>query len=347
MKLRGSLGSWHLSRWGLALAGLGAGWRQVAAVVPMTRSARPVASRSACPALRALVPARAVATAFSAAKPTVPNGGAAAAPPPAKAPHRVRRQGRLVQPGRRQGRRARNRWHVRNRGHRRDRGNGQRHRHPHLHRCLIAHRRLLDRRGHLHRGRWLVRMLDRTSSLLTEHQALPPITTAAFDGEHLVVADAAKLTTYDAQLNEVVSSNLLEGCVSSVLLSGNLFVVRPRERLGPHPLDLRRHNGRPDRELRQVHVQRHPDAARPRPRRLRRRHDRLVPVGLSPLLARAQRRGRLRERIAVPRRLPRHERVRLQRLPRHPPRNRHRPAPEHLRVTVQPRGGAPSAANAS
>lgn len=72
-----------------------------------------------------------------------------------------------------------------------------------------------------------VRSLDRAGKVLAEHSALRPITSAAFDGELLVVADAAKLTTFDTGLKQLVSANLLEGCVSAVLLSDHRFVCGP------------------------------------------------------------------------------------------------------------------------
>jgi hypothetical protein len=72
-----------------------------------------------------------------------------------------------------------------------------------------------------------VRVVDRSGRLLVEKSMPRPLTSAAFDGELLVVTDAAKLTTFDLELNEKVSANLAEGCVSSVLLSEHRFVCGP------------------------------------------------------------------------------------------------------------------------
>jgi hypothetical protein len=54
------------------------------------------------------------------------------------------------------------------------------------------------------------------------------VTAAAFDGELLVIADGAKLTTYDLGLQELVSVNLVESCASAVMISGGRFVCGPQ-----------------------------------------------------------------------------------------------------------------------
>jgi hypothetical protein len=53
------------------------------------------------------------------------------------------------------------------------------------------------------------------------------ITSAAFDGSRLVVADRARLTTYDSGLEELASGDLVETCASSVLVGGGRFVCGP------------------------------------------------------------------------------------------------------------------------
>jgi hypothetical protein len=72
-----------------------------------------------------------------------------------------------------------------------------------------------------------VALIDRTGALVREVKAPRPVTAAAFDDEVLVVADAAKLTSYDHDLKEKLSANLLEGCRAGVLLSGHRFVCGP------------------------------------------------------------------------------------------------------------------------
>ena len=73
-----------------------------------------------------------------------------------------------------------------------------------------------------------VTLFDRSGKILEQQIAPRAITAAAFDDELLVVADAAKLTSYDLDLKQLISSNLLEGCVSSVLLSEHRFVCGPK-----------------------------------------------------------------------------------------------------------------------
>ena len=53
------------------------------------------------------------------------------------------------------------------------------------------------------------------------------ITSAAFDGKRLVVADRARLTAYDPGLGAAVSADLMEACASSVLVSQGRFVCGP------------------------------------------------------------------------------------------------------------------------
>lgn len=51
-----------------------------------------------------------------------------------------------------------------------------------------------------------------------------PISTAAFDGAHLVIADNANFQTFSLDLRAAGGGSLIESCGSSVLVSGNRFV---------------------------------------------------------------------------------------------------------------------------
>jgi hypothetical protein len=72
-----------------------------------------------------------------------------------------------------------------------------------------------------------VKLVDRGGQVLQETSWPRDIGAAAFDGEHLVIADAAKLTTLDLAFGEVASGNLQEACVSGVMVSGKRFVCGP------------------------------------------------------------------------------------------------------------------------
>ncbi len=54
------------------------------------------------------------------------------------------------------------------------------------------------------------------------------ITAAAFDGTTLVIADKAKFTSFDINLTQIVSADLLETCASAVLVSKGRFVCGPQ-----------------------------------------------------------------------------------------------------------------------
>lgn len=54
-----------------------------------------------------------------------------------------------------------------------------------------------------------------------------PITSASFDGTRLVAADAAMITVYTPALDPLGTVLLTEACVSSVLVSGGVFVCGP------------------------------------------------------------------------------------------------------------------------
>ncbi len=56
-----------------------------------------------------------------------------------------------------------------------------------------------------------------------------PILSAAFDGTWLVVADAAMITVYSTALESHGTVLLTEGCYSSVLMDGGIFVCGPNE----------------------------------------------------------------------------------------------------------------------
>jgi hypothetical protein len=70
-------------------------------------------------------------------------------------------------------------------------------------------------------------LYDRTGAEKARVAAPRQITSVAFDGTQLVVADRAKLTTYDPGLVALASADLLETCAASVLVSGNRFVCGP------------------------------------------------------------------------------------------------------------------------
>jgi hypothetical protein len=72
-----------------------------------------------------------------------------------------------------------------------------------------------------------VQLVDRSGAVLGEIAWPRQITSAAFDGTHLVIADAAKMTTLDAALANVAEGDLVQACASSVMSSGNRFVCGP------------------------------------------------------------------------------------------------------------------------
>jgi hypothetical protein len=69
--------------------------------------------------------------------------------------------------------------------------------------------------------------LDRSGGEKARVTAPREITSAAFDGNQLVIADRGKWTTYDTGLGALVSADLLEACASSVLVSRNRFICGP------------------------------------------------------------------------------------------------------------------------
>ncbi len=72
-----------------------------------------------------------------------------------------------------------------------------------------------------------VQLLDTQGAQVTWVASPREITSAAFDGTLLGVADLAILTVYDVQLNALRSASLVESCASSVVLSGGRFVCGP------------------------------------------------------------------------------------------------------------------------
>jgi hypothetical protein len=70
-------------------------------------------------------------------------------------------------------------------------------------------------------------LYDRAGNEKKRLTAPRQITSVAFDGTQIVVADRAKLTIYDPGLTALISADLLEACAESVLVSGNRFVCGP------------------------------------------------------------------------------------------------------------------------
>jgi hypothetical protein len=70
-------------------------------------------------------------------------------------------------------------------------------------------------------------LFDRGGSQRALAPAARQVTAAAFDGTQLVVADRAKLTTYDSALSAIVSADLMEACAATVLVSRDRFVCGP------------------------------------------------------------------------------------------------------------------------
>ncbi len=71
-------------------------------------------------------------------------------------------------------------------------------------------------------------LFDRSGNRLQSIASPRQITSAAFDGKNLVVADRARFTTYNVSLGVVASADLAEECASSVLVSGDRFVCGPK-----------------------------------------------------------------------------------------------------------------------
>ncbi len=72
-----------------------------------------------------------------------------------------------------------------------------------------------------------VTLRDHSGAELSAWPAQRPLTAAAFDGQYLVVADGAFLTTLRPDLSVVSTATLVEPCADGVLLSGGLFVCGP------------------------------------------------------------------------------------------------------------------------
>jgi len=72
-----------------------------------------------------------------------------------------------------------------------------------------------------------ITLSDRSGNVLQRVDAPREISAAAFDGEHLAIADQAKLTSYDLQLTQISSMNTLETCASLVILSQQRAVCGP------------------------------------------------------------------------------------------------------------------------
>jgi hypothetical protein len=72
-----------------------------------------------------------------------------------------------------------------------------------------------------------IMLLGRNGGVLASVASPRPITSAAFDGTQLVVADQARWTAYNTALVAGASSDLLESCKQSLLVSQNRFVCGP------------------------------------------------------------------------------------------------------------------------
>jgi hypothetical protein len=72
-----------------------------------------------------------------------------------------------------------------------------------------------------------VLLVDRQGQTIQKLAYPREITAAAFDGATLVVADKAKLTSFDVNLAQIVSADLLETCASAVLVGKGRFVCGP------------------------------------------------------------------------------------------------------------------------
>ncbi|MFO0590964.1 MAG: hypothetical protein U0441_25700 [Polyangiaceae bacterium] len=72
-----------------------------------------------------------------------------------------------------------------------------------------------------------VMLVDRAGNQMKTLSWPRDITSAAFDGARVVIADQAILTTLDLDLQEVASANVVEVCASAVLVGGGRFVCGP------------------------------------------------------------------------------------------------------------------------
>ncbi|MBL8956047.1 MAG: hypothetical protein JNK82_35055 [Myxococcaceae bacterium] len=72
-----------------------------------------------------------------------------------------------------------------------------------------------------------LQLLDVNGAEVTRVDSPREITSAAFDGTLLGVADRAMLTVYDTALTSLRSTNLIDVCASSVAVSGSRFVCGP------------------------------------------------------------------------------------------------------------------------
>ena len=70
-------------------------------------------------------------------------------------------------------------------------------------------------------------LFDRNGEVVRRVDMPREVTAAAFDGEHLAIADQGKLTSYDLELNQIASTTTLETCVSLVVLSKQRAVCGP------------------------------------------------------------------------------------------------------------------------
>lgn len=69
--------------------------------------------------------------------------------------------------------------------------------------------------------------MQRDGSVTTRLASPREITAAAFDGETLVIADKARMQSYDVALSPIASGDLAEPCASGVLISDQRFVCGP------------------------------------------------------------------------------------------------------------------------
>jgi hypothetical protein len=72
-----------------------------------------------------------------------------------------------------------------------------------------------------------LRSFDLYGNLAQEMEWPRDILSAAFDGERLVIADAARFTTLDRNLSELASADAVEPCASAVLVGGPRLVCGP------------------------------------------------------------------------------------------------------------------------
>lgn len=72
-----------------------------------------------------------------------------------------------------------------------------------------------------------VRLLARDGGELSRWESRRRLTTAAFDGTYLAVADGASVVSLTPALVELASAFLIEPCASAVIVSGHRFVCGP------------------------------------------------------------------------------------------------------------------------